>query len=101
MLSFLNGDKLISDNASRYFDELPEGSNQFISLSISSVLIEKWLQNKKTIEFIGSWEQLNYPGFNSPDFEGIKSEAGLNRFTLSVKKWIEKTNVSDFQGREN
>jgi hypothetical protein len=57
------------------------------------VLIEKWLRNKNTIEFIGIWEQLNNPVFNSPEFEGIRNEAGLNRFTLSVKKWIEKTNA--------
>ena len=29
--------------------------------------------------------------FNSPEFEGIKNEAGLNRFILSVKQWVEKT----------
>lgn len=57
------------------------------------VLIEKWLRNKNTIEFIGIWEQLHNPVFNSPEFEGIKNEAGLNRFTLSVKKWIAKTNA--------
>jgi hypothetical protein len=57
------------------------------------VLIEKSLRNKNTIEFIGIWEQLHNPVFNSPEFEGIKNEAGLNRFTLSVKKWIEKTNA--------
>ena len=33
------------------------------------------------------------PIFNSPEFEGIKNEAGLNRFSLSVKKWITKTNA--------
>ena len=32
------------------------------------------------------------PDFNSPEFEGIKNEAGLNRFVLSVKQWTEKTN---------
>ena len=31
------------------------------------------------------------PEFNSPEFEGIKNEAGLNRFILSVKQWVEKT----------
>lgn len=56
-------------------------------------LIEKWLRNKNTVEFIGIWEQINNPIFNSPEFEGIKNEAGLNRFTLSVKKWIEKTSA--------
>ncbi|MDR2908073.1 MAG: KilA-N domain-containing protein [Bacteroidales bacterium] len=55
-------------------------------------LIEKWLRNKNTIEFVGIWEELYNPYFNSPEFEGIKNSAGLNRFILSVKQWIEKTN---------
>ena len=27
---------------------------------------------------------------NFPEFEGIKSQAGLNRFILSVKQWVKK-----------
>lgn len=55
------------------------------------VLIEKWLRNKNTIEFIGIWEKINNPEFNSSEFEGIMREAGINRFTLSAKKWGERT----------
>ncbi|TVQ90228.1 MAG: KilA-N domain-containing protein [Bacteroidetes bacterium] len=55
-------------------------------------LIEKWLRNKNTIEFLGIWEEMYNPDFNSPEFEGIKNHAGLNRFVLSVKQWVEKTN---------
>lgn len=55
-------------------------------------LIEKWLRNKNTIEFLGIWEEMYNPDFNSPEFEGIKNEAGLNRFVLSVKQWTQKTN---------
>ena len=55
-------------------------------------LIEKWLRNKNTIEFLGIWEEIYNPAFNSPEFEGIKSQAGLNRFVLSVKQWAKKTN---------
>ena len=55
-------------------------------------LIEKWLRNKNTIEFLGIWESMYNPDFNSPEFEGIKNAAGLNRFILSVKQWVEKTN---------
>ncbi len=55
-------------------------------------LIEKWLRNKNTIEFLGIWEEIYNPDFNSPEFEGIKNQAGLNRFILSVKQWVEKTN---------
>ena len=58
-----------------------------------SALIEKWLRNKNTIEFLGIWEEMYNPNFNSPEFDGIKNEAGLNRFILSVKQWIEKTNA--------
>ncbi len=54
-------------------------------------LIEKWLRNKNTIEFLGIWEEMYNEDFNSPEFEGIKNQAGLNRFVLSVKQWVEKT----------
>jgi hypothetical protein len=55
-------------------------------------LIEKWLRNKNTIEFLGIWEEMYNPDFNSTEFGGIKNEAGTNRFLLSVKQWVEKTN---------
>ena len=55
-------------------------------------LIEKWLRNKNTIEFLGIWEEMYNPDFNSPEFGGILSEAGTNRFLLSVKQWVERTN---------
>jgi hypothetical protein len=55
-------------------------------------LIEKWLRNKNTIEFLGIWEEIYNPDFNSTEFEGIKNQAGLNRFVLSVKQWVAKTN---------
>jgi hypothetical protein len=56
-----------------------------------SALIEQWLKNKDTVLFLGVWEQLNNPAFNSLEFEGIKNEAGRNSFFLSAKKWIEAT----------
>jgi len=46
-------------------------------------LIEKWLRNKNTIEFLGIWEEMYNLDFNSSEFGGIKNEAGLNRFILS------------------
>jgi hypothetical protein len=55
-----------------------------------SALIEKWLRNKNTIEFLEIWEEMYNTNFNSPEFEGIKNQAGLNRFVISVKQWVEK-----------
>src|ERR1035438_7247841 len=58
-----------------------------------SALIEQWLKNKDTVLFLGVWEQLNNSNFNSnsPEFEGIRNEAGRNSFFLSAKKWISAT----------
>ncbi len=54
-------------------------------------LVRNWLRNRNTLEFLGIWEQLNNPSFNPVEFDGIKSQAGLNSFTLTPKQWIEKT----------
>ena len=54
-------------------------------------LIEQWLKNKDTVLFLGVWEQINNPDFNSLEFEGIKNQAGRNSFFLSAKKLIELT----------
>ena len=66
-----------------------------------NAVIQNWLRNRNTIEFLGLWEKLNNPnfkplefeGFKPLEFEGFKKEAGLNAFTLSPKKWIESTNA--------
>lgn len=55
-------------------------------------LIERWLRNKDTIEFLGTWEELYNINFNSIEFGGIKNAAGTNRFMLSIKQWTERTN---------
>lgn len=56
-------------------------------------LIEQWLKNKDTVLFLGVWEQIHNPGFNSPEFEGIRNDAGRNSFFLSAKSWITRTNA--------
>lgn len=59
----------------------------------SDFVLQNWLRNRNTIEFIGLWEKLNNPNFNSIEFDGIKSQSGLNSFMLTPKKWISKTNA--------
>ncbi|HTA61129.1 MAG TPA: KilA-N domain-containing protein [Bacteroidia bacterium] len=56
-------------------------------------LVENWLRNKNTIEFLGLWEVLYNPNFNTLEFEGIKNSAGTNRFLMSVNQWTTKTNA--------
>lgn len=56
------------------------------------VLIEKWLRNKNTIEFLGIWEELYNEQFDYDEYNNIMNEAGLNRFAMSVKQWVARTN---------
>ena len=57
----------------------------------AGALIEQWLKNKDTVLFLGVWERINNPSFNSLEFEGIRNEAGRNSFFLSAKKWVDLT----------
>lgn len=64
-----------------------------------SALIENWLRAKDTILFLGAWEHVNNPAFNSLEFEGIRSEAGRNSFFLSAKRWIQATGAIGIEAR--
>lgn len=57
----------------------------------SDYILQNWLRLRSTIEFIGLWEQLNNPQFNSIEFDGFKQGAGSNSFSLTPKRWIEAT----------
>ena len=59
----------------------------------SDYILQNWLRNRSTIEFVGLWEQFNNPNFNSIEFDGIKNLAGSNSFSLTPKRWIEATNA--------
>ena len=57
----------------------------------SDYILQNWMRNRSTIEFIGLWEQFNNPDFNSIEFDGIKNMAGSNSFALTPKRWIDAT----------
>lgn len=79
----------------------PNGSADYICLTDMaryknnepSMVIANWMRNINTLEYLGVWEILNNPHFNSIEFEGFKTEAGHNAFTMSPKKWITATNA--------
>lgn len=56
-----------------------EGEIDFISLTDmtanfkeGSGLIGKWITNKNTLEYLGTWEKINNPNFNYPEFGVIE-----------------------------
>ena len=56
-------------------------------------VIGNWMRNRNTIEFLGIWESLYNPNLNPIEFEGFRTEAGLNAFTMSPTKWVESTHA--------
>ena len=49
-------------------------------------IIQNWLRNRNTIEFLGVWETLYNPNFNRVEFDAFRSQAGLNSFVMTPQK---------------
>ena len=78
------------------------GDDDYISLTdiarirnmeFPSDVVKNWLRLKSTIEFLGLWESINNPNFNSVEFDAFKNEAGSNAFVLTPSKWTKETNA--------
>ena len=59
----------------------------------SDYIIQNWLRNRNTIEFLGIWEKINNQNFKPIEFDGFKKQAGLNSFSLTPIKWIREVNA--------
>ena len=57
------------------------------------MVIQNWMRNRNTIEFLGVWEGLHNPDFKGIEFDAFRKEAGLNSFTMTPTKWISATNA--------
>lgn len=58
-----------------------------------------WLRNRNTLENIGNWEKIYNPNFNYGEFAIIRNQAGLNRFKISVKDFVQRTNAISLQSK--
>lgn len=56
-------------------------------------IIKNWIRSRTTLEFLGTWEQMNNPYFKVVEFDHFKMQAGLPSFVLSPGQWVEKTNA--------
>jgi len=76
-----------------------EADNDYISLTDmvkgedGEDHIRNWMRNKNTIEYLGTWEKINNPNFKGVEFDTFWKEAGLNRFNMTPRKWIDATNA--------
>jgi len=47
-------------------------------------IIQNWLRNRNTIDFLGIWEKLYNPDFNPIEFDGFRNKACVNSFVLTT-----------------
>jgi hypothetical protein len=80
---------IIKGNEISFFSQ---GVDDYISLTDiaksknnleSFAVINNWMRNRSTIEFIGLCEKLCNPNFKPTEFDRFKNEAGSNHFALS------------------
>lgn len=46
----------------------------------SDYILQNWMRNRDTIEFMGLWESFYNPGFNSIEFDGFKNDGRYQQF---------------------
>ncbi len=51
-------------------------------------VVKNWMRNHGTIEFLGTWEQINNSNFKGVEFDAFKAESGANSFVLSPQRRI-------------
>ena len=56
-------------------------------------VVRNWLRNRRTLEFLSTWEEIYNPNFKVFEPEHFKKQAGLLTFTPSVSEWVEKTDA--------
>lgn len=56
-------------------------------------IIQNWLRNRNTIEFLGVWETLYNADFNRVEFDAFRAQAGLNSFVMTPQRWVDATNA--------
>ena len=77
-----------------------QNEDEFISLTDmvkfrdserTNYIIQYWMRTWSTIEFLGLWEQLRNPNFNSIEFDSFRNESGSN--TFSIKEQVSSPQV--------
>lgn len=57
----------------------------------SDMVIQNWMRNATTLEFLGEWEQLYNADFLVAAFKKYRSQAGTPSFVMTPKRWVANT----------
>jgi hypothetical protein len=56
-------------------------------------VIEHWLRNRSTFDYLAVWETLYNPNFNGAKLNEMRMDSSTNTFMLSPQRWVEETNA--------
>ena len=56
-------------------------------------IIQSWMRNRNTIEFLGLWETAHNPSFNTSGYTALLERLSGSSFTMTPKQWIDQTSA--------
>lgn len=59
----------------------------------SEIVIQNWMRNAGTLDFLKEWELLYNLAFKHIEFDVFRKEAGKPAFVMTPKQWVEKTDA--------
>ena len=65
----------------------------------TDTVIQAWLKNGSTLDFLELWEQFNNPDFKPLQMQGIRVELARNANYLSASQFIERTGAIGIQSK--
>jgi hypothetical protein len=76
--------QIISENHTDFIC-ITDMANAKNNESRAADIIKNWIRNRYTLEFLGTWEQINNPDFKVVEFDHFKMQAGLK--LICVKRF--------------
>lgn len=61
--------------------------------SRSEIVIQNWMRNAGTLDFLKEWELLYNLAFKHIEFDVFRKEAGRPAFVMTPKQWVERTDA--------
>lgn len=59
----------------------------------SEIVIQNWIRNAGTLDFLKEWELLYNPDFNHIEFDVFRKSAGRPAFVMTPSQWVTRTNA--------
>lgn len=90
---------LVVEGQSKPYYSLTNVARQYNKES-PSYIIQSWLRDRSTLEFLRIWEEDNNPNFRAADYLELLQRTKEGSFTLTPKQWIDKTNAIGIMSKQ-